>query len=74
MDKPVVKIRYVYLVPAEEIFGEGERGNFVVRGSLAEVDHRGWPKNTEIRTSLVVNVDIKGGIIETLNTIYQIVE
>jgi hypothetical protein len=73
MNKPVVKIRYVDIVPAEEIFGAAERGNFVARGNLAEVDHRGWPEQAEIRTSRIVNIDITKGEIETLNTIYKIV-
>lgn len=74
MSKPVVKIRNVEVVQAEEIFGDVYKGEAVAFGEIAERDHRGWPEGTPIRTSLIEKVYDEGDTIETMNTIYKVVE
>ena len=74
MNKPVVKIRYVDIVPAQYFFGDKYEGKNVATGEIAELDHRGWPEGTPVRTSLIEAVRDDGKTIETMNTIYQVVE
>lgn len=73
MNKPERKITEVMIVPAEVIFRGSPTcvGRFVALGKTVEDDRFGH--GNDLRTSLIENIDIKRGIIETINTLYKIV-
>lgn len=77
MAKYNASLRNVSIVPARSIWPERTdlEGRFVATGQLVreDDDRAKFGKGSELRTSLLVHVDIKAGTIETLNTVYTIV-
>lgn len=73
MTKRTCYLRDVSIVPAEFYFGKAGRGKFVAYGYMAKDDaQRHFYSDDRIRTSLIVNIDIQNGVIETMNTFYKI--
>lgn len=76
-DKRRVQIRNARIVPAETIWpGRCNPDDAVLLGQLAS-DHDG-PNNLntgdQVRTSLIVRQDLANRIVETKNTLYEVVE
>jgi len=74
MRKPIVECRNARIVPASTVW-PGQAGEVM----LAELvsahpvlgEPRGW---ASIRTSLIVRADLANGEVETLNTLYKVVQ
>lgn len=77
MAKHNASLRNVSLVPAVNIWPgkSGLEGKFVATGQLVQEDagRAQFKEGDDVRTSLLVKVDIAAGTIETLNTVYTIV-
>lgn len=76
-EKRRVKIRNVRIVPAETIWpGRCNADDAVLLGTLAS-EHDG-PKGLvvgdQVRTSLIIKQDLANRLIETCNTLYEVVE
>lgn len=73
--KRISEISDVRIVPAQEVFPGNPtlKGKFVARGICGQDERWGFTGG-EIRTSPIVSIDIEAGTIETLNTIYKIVD
>lgn len=73
--KRISEIFNVSIVPAQEVFPGNPtlKGKFIARGICGQDDRWGFT-GEEVRTSPIVNIDIKAGTIETLNTIYKIID
>lgn len=76
-EKRRVKIRNVRIVPAETIWpGRCQPDDAVLLGTLAS-EHDGpyhLNEGEAVRTSLIVNQDLANRLIETRNTLYEVVE
>lgn len=75
MTKPLKHIKNVRIVAAQQLWPHREElaGKFVATCEVHGTDEdRGITDGHPIRTSLLVKIDIENGIIETLNTMYQI--
>ena len=75
-DKRRVQIRNARIVPAETIWpGRCKPDDTVLLGALAS-DHPvlGSAAGAPIRTSLIVKQDLANRLIETRNTLYEVVE
>lgn len=72
-----VKIRNARIVPAEAIWpGRCNPGDNVLLGTLAS-EHDGPNRlrvGETVRTSLIVKQDLANRLIETKNTLYEVVE
>lgn len=75
-DKRRVKIRNARIVPAETIWpGRCKPDDAVLLGELAsEHPVLGSAEGAPIRTSLIVKQDLANRLIETKNTVYEVVE
>lgn len=79
MTKRTVQIRNARIVPAETIWpGRHMAADMVLVGNLASPHYTMGPKddwdNVPIRTSLIVEQRLSQRQVETLNTIYEVVE
>ena len=76
-DKRRVKIRNARIVPAETIWpGRCKPDDAVLLGTLAS-EHdgpKGLAVGDHVRTSLIVKQDLANRLIETKNTLYEVVE
>lgn len=73
--KRTVYIRNARIVPAETIWpGRCQSGDTVLLGDLASAHPvLGEDNGAPVRTSLIVSQDLAARRVETLNTIYEIV-
>lgn len=71
-DKPRRKIISPSIIPTHIMFPTHEqKGTFIAYGYVLDTDN--VPESLPSRTSVIVYMDIQNGVIETLNSIYEIV-
>lgn len=52
----------------KEEFGD----NFIIWGCLYNDPNKRWRDGTQIHTSIVQKMDVKAGVVETMNTLYTL--